>query len=696
MHVSEGHLTQQYLCDFLTEPGITHEETALHNLFIHRMSVDGGFHARTVNAMLSHPQDKSLLLELLAEYADVRMENPPEILQWLKFEYAEAVKNADEKRKSAASALLRSYISGINITAESRAADGSDRPETYWQLKTRELTVNEIINPNLYLSPGNRPDWTALPLDEYVSYLAGAEKLTQKETFDAVLCVSGAWFSLLSREEKIAWLNLPRAEANEWSIWTKPLLEIDSPAPALSTAGWLYISGNFDAALDLYANITLAYPETEAACFAFQIMGEILTEFNDLDNAFEAYKQAFLLNKNAGKYETALGLMRLCETGEKLGEHMESYYYRISRIAEELEPAEKFRLYHDLASSYRKKQDYKNEYEYLEKLISGENTPEELFNAATSRMTRMNSCLDENGAPDADKLAGEEREERAFFYIARGDAAYFGFDSVCALYWYNKAGEYPVTRARKFRAAVAAGLYKEAEKYAYNAEMTAMLPAMAGKSAEETANAIKTAITEGHNPSALIENAYILLYPEERRAVSDILCSCSTRDDEKAGMCFAIGRSYVTFGMADDAKSIFRLALRSNPSRGLREKIFSELAWLDYQTGDYRIAVDEYESALKINERFPAAWEGLAKSRICLGEYEKAQEAAEKAYYYNPQSAFAQNACAALKIITADRKEAAADKYFALGEFGYAAALYSGAESAWDAADISGVVKYRS
>ncbi|HJJ28203.1 MAG TPA: hypothetical protein O0X70_02295 [Methanocorpusculum sp.] len=695
MHVSEGHLTQQYLCDFLTEPGITHEETTLHNLFIHRMSVDGGFHARTIHAMLASPKDKSLLLELLAEYADIRPENPPKLLEWLKYEYAESVKNADKARKTAASALLRSHISGINISSESVAAEQSGRPETYWQLKTRELTVNEIINPNLYLSPGSRPDWTTLPLDEYAAYLAGAEKLTPEETFDAVLCVAGAWYSLLSREEKLAWLNMPRVEAEKWGEWTKPLLEIDTPMPAVATAGWLYISGNFDAALDLYANITLAYPETKEACLAFQVMGEILTEFGDLDNAFEAYKQAFLLNRDAGKYETAVGLLRLCETGEKLGEHMESYYYRISRIAEELEPAEKFQLFHDLASSYRKKQDYANEYEYLEKLVSGENTPEKLFNAATSRLARMNSCMDENGAPDAAKLAHEETEERAFFYIARGDAAYFGFDPVCALYWYNKAGDYPVTKSRKFRAAVAAGLYKEAEEYAHNAEMRAMLPAMAGKPPKDCAQALKDAIAEGHNAAALIENAYILLYPDERRAVSEILCSCSTRNDEKARMCFAIGKAYVTFGTADDAKAVFRLGLRSNPSRSLREMIFVELAWLDYQTGDYAVAVEEYNSVLKLNERFPAAWEGLAKSLIWQGEFEKALEAAKKAYYYNPQSVFAQNACAALEVITADKKDAAADTYFALGEFGYAAALYAGVETAWDAADVAGVLKYR-
>lgn len=695
MNVSEGHLTQQYLCDFLSEPDVTHEEIALHNLFIHRMTVDGGFHARVVSAMLGNADDKSLLLELLAEFSDVRTENPPEILQWLKFEYAEAGKSANLRRKNACAALIRSNINGINITAEAVCANSSGLPETYWQLKTRELTVNEIANPNLFLSSGNRPNWTSLPLDEYAAYLAGAEKLSSGDVFDAVLCVSGAWFSMLSRDDKILWLNMPRANAQDWQAWVKPLLETDTPLPALSTAGWLYVSGNFDAALDLYANITLAFPETDAAKIAFQIMGEILVEFNDLDNAFEAYKNAFMLNKGADKFETATGLLRLCDVGEKLGEHMESYFYRIEKIAEELEPEMKFRLYHELASTCRKKQDYNAEYSYLEKLIESENVQEELFSAATSRIAKINSCLDEDGKPDMVKLAVQETEERALFYIARGDASYFGFDPVCALFWYSKAGDYPITKMRKFRAAVAAGLYMEAAESAEGTDMQAMLPALAKESAPYVARAVKKAMANGCDLASVIENAYILLPAEERLSVSGILCDRSTKNDEKANVCFAIGQAYVTFGMAEDAKAVLRLALRSNPSHNLREKIFSVLAWLDYQTGMYELAADEYRSALKLNERFPAAWEGLTKALICLDKFEDAKEAVSKAKYYNPQSVFASNAYEALNVIHSDRKDKVADKYFALGEFGYAAALYSGNEKAWDATNVSDVLKFR-
>lgn len=124
MRVSEGNLTQQYYCDYLTtlvgeiisgsadEPvcrGV-HESIAFRNLFLHRMSVDGGFHARVLSAILHQPDDSRVLMELLAGSETSDRDALP-VEGWLKREYASAVADANLARQIAASALLRSYIS---------------------------------------------------------------------------------------------------------------------------------------------------------------------------------------------------------------------------------------------------------------------------------------------------------------------------------------------------------------------------------------------------------------------------------------------------------------------------------------------------------------------------------------------------------------------------------------------------------
>lgn len=61
MNVSEGHLTQQYLSDYLTvfdNIEESYDHLVLQNMFLYRMSVDGGFHARVVSSILSHEEDR--------------------------------------------------------------------------------------------------------------------------------------------------------------------------------------------------------------------------------------------------------------------------------------------------------------------------------------------------------------------------------------------------------------------------------------------------------------------------------------------------------------------------------------------------------------------------------------------------------------------------------------------------------------
>ena len=124
MNVSEGHLTQQYLCDYLEQiekTEETHERLVLLNLFLHRFSVDGGFHARVVSAMLKHPEDSALLFDLLKA---VGSEPAPDttLKEWLAASYAKSA----EPRKQIISYLLRSMLSETNTIADMFASDESE------------------------------------------------------------------------------------------------------------------------------------------------------------------------------------------------------------------------------------------------------------------------------------------------------------------------------------------------------------------------------------------------------------------------------------------------------------------------------------------------------------------------------------------------------------------------------------------
>ncbi len=716
MRVREGNLTQQYFCDYLTlfagdasakESG--HEEIVLSNLFLHRMSVDGGFHARVLFAILGHESDKSLLLDLFKEVSGEAYAPLP-LDEWLKSAYESAVQSADPTRKIALAALLRSQISGTNMAAEIVSAYKSPYPESWWQFQSRRLTVEEIENPDLYFGVGRRPFWHSFPLDEYAAVLGGAETLPPEVIYDIIICVAGAWFSTLTREEKIIWLNMPRTTPDEWAKFASPLLTLEKPGPALSTANWLYASGNHDAALDLYANITLAFPQTPVERPAFELMGAILSEFGDFDYSFESYKSAFLLARNEGPYETAVGLKNLCEVGEDLGEDMRDYYIRIASIAEELPSPDRVRLYFDLASSARKKYNYLDEYAYLERIISEDGVEESLFSRAMSRISEMNLALDIDGKPDNAVPREKDIREQAEILTARGDAAYFGFDPVCALFWYNRSdaisGEN--SSAKKFQAAVAAGLYAEAKEYASAPAENAVVMIMGDTPVHIAARELHTAVTDawkaGKDIQPIISPVLSMLSREDRMLVCDILTDRSTRDDEKALVCSGIGGSYISLGMPEEARQMFRLALRANPSNPVRARIFSEIGMLEYETGNYDASSEAYLSALKMNERFPAAWAGLAKACIYQAKYQEALAALENAIRHHPVNTAYQEMRKAVKAVIEHPRDETADRLFALNEKGglpAAAALYSEKsvtgfqKEAWNVTSVEDVLQFR-
>lgn len=636
MRVSEGHLTQQYLCDYLTETDITHESAVLQNLFLYRMSTDGGFHARVINTILNTQQDRCLLLSVLIDADDMYPKPRQTLEEWLNAELKNAEKSGSKERITAVNALLTSYKSGVNTTAEIIAASRTQHPESYWLLKTHYITAEELKNPEIYFGDENRPIWKYLPLDDYAAYIAGVRNLTSEEITDALLCVSASWFSSLTRDEMITWLNMPRVTADEWQKLTYELLGLDLAEPALRTADWLYESGNFDAAADLYANITLSYQKTDAEKYAFEQIGKILTEFGEYENAFEAYKNAYLINITGTKFENAKSLIQLCGAGEMMGMDMEENYSRISKIAEKLEPAEKIDLCFGLASSMRRHKKYNKEYQLLEKIISEENADETIFSNASYRISEINNFLDSCGRIDEEALYSYDKDAEHNAIIKRGDSAYFGFDPECAMFWYNRAD---APDDKKFRASIAAGLLENAAQYADTPQKRAMILAACDDEASgiayELNQAVSSAYMKSFDISSVIEPVYMLLSSEKRAEVSEFLTKRSTRDDEKAIVCSSIGEVYITLGMADEARSILRAGLKANPSPNVRSRIFTELGMLENNLGHYRESCSAYESALKINDRFPAAWAGYASSLSRMGKAQDAKTAVMQALRYN-------------------------------------------------------------
>lgn len=719
MRVSEGNLTQQYYCDYLTilageifsadtvpeevRRGV-HESIVFRNLFLHRMSVDGGFHARVLSAILQQPDDSRVLMDLLAASGETDEDVLP-VAEWLKREYAAAVAEKNRPRMIAVSALLRSYISGTNQAAEIVASAGDSRPVSWWQLETRRITVAEVANPDMYFGVGRRPFWHEFPLDRYAAVLAGVPSLSPQEIYDSVVCIAGAWFSSLTREEMITWLNMPQPTSGEWEKLCAPLLKCETPDAALSTANWLYASGNTDPAMDLYANITLAFPGTAAEVSSFELIGTILRKSGDFDNAFEAYKSAFIASRGSGAYQTAIGLKNLCEVGEDLGEDMTEYYTRIGGIADMLPATERLRLFLELAASCRRRHAYEEEYGYLERVLAEENGDEDLVSAAMSRLSEMNSCLTADGKPDASSLAARDAEAESAVAVTRGTAAYFGFDPVCALEWYTRSGSSDVSSLR-FSAAIAAGV--DASGYAESAAQRAVVCAAAGAPVPVVARELNAAVSDawqkGGDVSAVIGPVLPYLSPDDMDAVLSAVAERSTRDDERAVVCSAASQALLSAGRADGARSMLRAALRANPGREMRSRLFAELGWLEYEAGEYAAAVDACDAALKINDQFPAVWACRSRSLACMGQYAEAVTAAGRAVVMNPSNAAYQHLRAALEAVAGCPVDKQADLLFVLPDPGClqaAAAAYTirgtgvCPPDVWDVSTVAEVVPMR-
>ncbi len=717
MHVSEGHLTHQYICDYLTELDTSadiHEQLVLQSMFLRRMSVDGGFHARVVSSILGHEQDRNLLLSLLAEYAT---ETIPETTlgEWLAYAYKDAVQSGDAKRKASVSYLLRSHLAGINKTADLAAAAASTVPESVWRMRGRRFIITEIKNPEMFFDTGAAQPAGLFPLDYAAAYLAGVAGMDKDRIYDAVICVAAAWFSTLLRDEMIVWINMPRTGPEQWGEILRPLLDLADPEPAIEAANWLYCVGNFDAALDLYANITLAYAKTPAEKPAFEMMGEILREFGDFDNAFEAYKNAFLLSRNESKYTIACGLKNLCLAGDSLGEDMHEYYTRISKLTAELPADERQSLEFALASAARKNHNYSEEYTHLEQIIDGPNGNETFFAAAIDRITEINTYLDENGNPNTTALAQIDDEKKADEYVLSGDAALHAFDPVGALYWYNRAVTlYPPGKTqvddKLFAASVSAGLVPEAAARARGIPAReAVIHALSPDGFMAAVQSLTRAIDDTRPKTAdrliaIIEPVFIRLSAEKRvEAARFITQNRSTRENEKAVVSLAAGSVCLDLGMADEARALLRAALRANPDNDLRSRILIELAWMEGEGGLYAEARETYRAALKQNEMFPAAWAGLAKVSIYLGNYQEAYAAIEKAVILNPADVTFQQTKTALANIIQAPANPAADMLFAMparDTTPYAAALYAedargDTVAAWNAKTVEDVLKYR-
>ncbi|MDU9376240.1 hypothetical protein McpSp1_08380 [Methanocorpusculaceae archaeon Sp1] len=718
MRVSEGNLTQQYYTDYLTilademlshatDDAVrfgVHENIVFRNLFLHRMSVDGGFHARVLAAILQQPDDSRVLLDLLHAAENISDDVLP-VLDWLKQEHASAVEHGESSRKLALTALIRSYISGTNQAAEIIASFGDTRPESWWQFKTRAITTSEVRNPDMYFGVGRRPFWHEFPLDRYTAVRAGVPSLPPQDIYDCVVCIAGAWFSSLTREEMITWLNMPQPTLAEWDSLCSLLLDCETPDAALSTANWLYASGNNEPALDLYANIALAFPGTPAETVSFELIGTILRRSGDFDNAFEAYKNAFMTSRGGPAYQTAIGLKNLCEVGEDLGEDMSEYYTRIAGIAAMLPVTDKLRLYLELAASCRRRHAYEDEYHHLELIIGEEGGDEELVDTAMSRLSEMNSHLTADGRPDALSLKAFDDEIESSVAATRGTAAYFGFDPSCALDWYCRSSS-PEILPLQFKAAVAAGV--DAAAYAQtSAEKTVLLAAADAPSAliaGELNKSVTSSWQNGADISAVLDPVLPHLNAEKRSAVFADLTNRSTRDDERAVVCSAVSRALLTAGFADEARSMLRAALRANPGRETRSRLFAELGWLEHESGLYADSVDACRSALKINDQFPAVWACMARSLVCMEKYDDALLAASRAVVQNPANESYQYLRSALQIVASSPVNPAADRLFILPEPGFleaAAAEYmiqktsSCPPGVWDAATLEDVASMR-
>ena len=194
------------------------------------------------------------------------------------------------------------------------------------------------------------------------------------------------------------------------------------------------------------------------------------------------------------------------------------------------------------------------------------------------------------------------------------------------------------------------------------------------------------------------------LTPDQMSTVFVEVTARSTRDDERAVVCSAAAKALLSAGYVNEARTMLRAALRANPGREMRSRLFAELGWLEYESGVYSASVDAYDGALKINDQFPAAWAGRARALACMGKYDEARVAAGYAVVQNPSNGSYQHLRAALETASESPVDPATDLLFVLPEPGYlqaAAARYSVKKtnscppSVWDVSNVEDVLPMR-
>lgn len=216
--------------------------------------------------------------------------------------------------------------------------------------------------------------------------------------------------------------------------------------------------------------------------------------------------------------------------------------------------------------------------------------------------------------------------------------------------------------------------------------------------------AVTGAWRNGGDVSEVIGQVIPYLAPERMDAVLAEVTARSTRDDERAVVCSAASQALLSAGRVNEARSMLRTALRANPGREMRSRLFTELGWLEYEAGAYAAAADACDAALKIHDKFPAAWACRARALACMSRYDEAFAASGYAVVQNPSNASYQHLRAALEIVSACPADPLIDLMFVLPEPGYlqaAAARYSVqktgscAPAVWNAAGVADVVPMR-
>ena len=319
--------------------------------------------------------------------------------------------------------------------------------------------------------------------------------------------------------------------------------------------------------------------------------------------------------------------------------------------------------------------------------------------------SEMNSHLTADGRPDAVSLEGFDAAVESAVAANRGSAAYFGFDPLCALDWYSRSS-LPEVSSLRFKAAMAAGI--DAGEYVQTSADKAALLAASASSPALIARELNAAVTEAWRKSADISAVFGLVLPY---LCGDVLSSVlaevtnrSTRDDERAVVCSSASSALLSAGFADEARSLLRAALRANPGREMRSRLFAELGWLEYETGSYQDSVDACESALKINDQFPAVWACRARAFACMGAYSEALVAAGHAVVQNPANESYQYLRSTLQIVANSPVDPVVDRLFVLPESGYleaAAAEYTIRKTSscppevWDVSTIADVASMR-